>query len=135
MTDHELIAQFESGSLPAAGFHHTDHVRMAFAYLRQYPVLEALQRFCAGLQRFAKAHGKANLYHETITWTYLLLIQERIARTGEQQSWEDFARTNPDRLTWKDSILKSFSSEETLQSDLARRIFIFPDKISSDSRP
>jgi hypothetical protein len=128
MTEQELIAQFESGSLPPTAFHHADHVRMAFAYLRQYPLLQALQRFSAALKLFAKAQGKDNLYHETITWAYLFLIHERISRAGQVQSWEEFAEANPDLLMWKNGILKRYYAEETLQSDLAKRVFIFPDK-------
>jgi len=128
MTDQELIAQFESGSLPPTAFQHADHVRMVFAYLRQYPVLEALERFSTALQCFATSQGKPNLYHQTITWAYLLLIHERIARAGQTQSWEEFSQANPDLLTWKNGILTRYYAEETLQSDLARRVFIFPDR-------
>jgi hypothetical protein len=44
------------------------------------------------------------------------------------QSWEEFAQANPDLLMWKNGILKRYYAEETLQSDLAKRVFIFPDK-------
>jgi hypothetical protein len=128
MTEHDLIAQFENDSLPPGWFHHADHARMAFTYLRQYPVLEALERFSTALQRFAKAHGKTNLYHVTITWAYMFLIHEQIARAGQTQSWEEFAQANPDLLTSKNGILKRYYAEETLQSDLAKRVFIFPDR-------
>ena len=101
MTDQELIEQFENGTLPNDGFHHQDHVRVAFLYLTQYPVLEALQAFSKALRKFAEVHGKPQLYHQTITWAYLLLIRERMARAGKKQSWEDFARDNPDLLAWK----------------------------------
>jgi len=130
MTDQELIAKFESGSLPANAFHHRDHVRMAFAYLSLYPVLEALQNFCSGLKQFAKAQGKENLYHETITWAYLFLINERISRAATALSWEQFASDNPDLLTWKDSVLKRYYTDKTLQSNLAKRVFVFPDKLA-----
>lgn len=128
MTDRDLVTQFENGSLPPTAFHHADHVRLAFAYLRHYPVLEALERFSAALQHFAKSHGKPNLYHLTITWAYMFLIHERIAQAVQTQSWEEFAQANPDLLTWKNGILKKYYEEETLQSDLARRVFVFPDK-------
>ena len=128
ITEQELIAQFESGSLPATAFHHADHVRMAFAYLRQYPLLQALEKFSAALKLFANAHGKENLYNETITWAYLFLIHERISRAVQPQSWEEFAEANPDLLMWKNGILKRYYAEETLQSDLAKSIFLFPDK-------
>lgn len=128
LTDDQLIAQFESGAIPSNSFHHADHVRLAFAYLRQYTVLEALEKFPAALQRFAHHHGKPNLYHQTITWAYLLLIHERMARTAQPQTWEEFAKANPDLLTWKSGILTKYYEDETLQSDLAKRVFIFPGR-------
>jgi len=128
MTNQELITRFEGGSIPENDFHHVDHVRLAFAYLCGYPVLQALQRFCASLRQFAKAQGKENRYHETITWAYLLLIHERRARSAQPQTWEQFASANPDLLTWKNGILKRYYAEETLQSDVARKAFVFPDR-------
>jgi hypothetical protein len=100
---------------------------MAFAYLRQYSALEALERFCTALKQFAKAQGKADLYHETITWAYLLLIHERMSRAAQTQTWEQFASANPDLLRWKDGVLEKYYAEETLRSDLAKRVFVFPD--------
>src|SRR6266478_4149650 len=130
MTDEELITQFESGSVPAAEFHHADHVRVAFAYVSRYPLLQALERFSTALRRFAASQGKPNLDNETITWAYLFLIHERISRTAERQTWEQFATENPDLLTWKDGVLKRYYAEETLQSDLAKRVFVLPDRRS-----
>jgi hypothetical protein len=127
MTDQELMEQFEDGTLPNESFHHREHVRAAFLYLTKYPVLEALQIFSATLRRFAEARGRPQLYHQTITWAYIFLIQERMARTGSNQSWEEFARDNPDLLVWKDGILTRFYRCETLTSELARTIFLLPD--------
>jgi hypothetical protein len=127
LTDDQLIAQFESAAIPPDSFHHADHVRLAFAYLRQYPILEALEKFPAALQQFARQNGRPNLYHQTITWAYLFLIHERLARAPHQQTWEEFAEANPDLLTWKNGILTKYYCEETLQSDIARRVFILPD--------
>lgn len=129
MTDDEFVARFEDGSLANESFHHADHVRMAFVYLLRYPALEALQRFSSALVRFATAKGKPQLYHETITWAFLLLIRERIVRAGIQQTWTQFAAGNADLLNWQDSVLKKYYREETLASDLARSSFVFPDKI------
>jgi hypothetical protein len=128
MTDHELIEQFERGTLPNESFHHREHVRVAFLYLSQYPVLEALQMFSRALRGFAAANGKPQLYHETITWAYTFLIRERMVRAGKKQVWEEFAQTNADLLSWKDGLLSQYYREETLRSDLARTIFIFPDR-------
>ena len=128
MSGDELIAQFESGGTPPQSFHHADHVRLAFAYLSRYPALEAMGRFSDALKSFATAQGKTQLYHETITWAYLLLIRERIARAGRAQTWDEFAERNPDLLVWKGGVLSMLYRQETLDSDLARRIFVLPDR-------
>ena len=95
MTNEEIIKELEQGWVPAGSFHHSDHIRVAFAYLSQYPVLEALQKFCAALQRFAVAQGKPHLYHETITWAYLFLIRERMLRTNRPQTWKSSPQQIP----------------------------------------
>jgi len=129
LTDNEFIARFEDGTLTNESFHHADHVRMAFLYLSRYQPLEAMQRFSDSLVRFARAKGRPELYHETITWALLLLIRDRIARAGREQSWAEFAESNVDLLNWKSNILKRYYLDETLSSDLARRSFLFPDKL------
>lgn len=127
MTDEQAIEQFEQSRAPGGSFHHADHVRVAFLYLTRYPFLEAVERFSAALKRFAVAQGKPGLYHETITWAYLFLIRERKARAGEALSWEEFAKRNPDLLVWKDGLVQRAYREKTLNSDVARRVFVFPD--------
>ena len=64
MNREELIQTFEADALPQGSFHHADHVRLAFAYLRKYPVLRALEKFASALKRFASARGKTQLYNE-----------------------------------------------------------------------
>jgi hypothetical protein len=128
ITGEELIRQFECGATEAESFHHADHVRLAFEYLSLYDALEALARFTGALKRFAVAQGKATHYHETITWTYLFLIRERLARSGCVQSWDEFASCNPDLFVWKGGVLSRFYRQETLDSDFARHTFVLPDR-------
>lgn len=127
MTDAEFLGSFEDCTLPNTSFHHRDHVRLGWLYLRRYPALEALARFTEGIKRFAAANGKPGLYHETITWAYLLLIHERMARS-EDGTWEEFAQRNPDLLVWNPSVLDRYYEKETLGSELARRVFVLPDR-------
>jgi hypothetical protein len=124
VSNQALIAEFEEGRAPG-NFHHADHVRMAFAYVSEFALPEAIGRFSAALKRFALAQGKANLYHETITWAYLILTAERAAR-GE--SWEQFAKRNADLLVWKGGILEKYYTKATLESEIARRTFVLPDR-------
>src|ERR1700680_1456306 len=127
MSNEELIRCFENDALPADSFHHADHVRLAFAYLCEYPVLQALEKFASALKQFAAALGKTQLYNETITCAYFFLIRERLAGC-EGADWEQLGLHKPDLLVWKDGILSRYYCESTLKSDLARRIFVLPDK-------
>lgn len=131
MRDEEFIERFENCTLPGESFHHPDHIRVVWLYLRCYSVLETLNRFSEGLKRFATANGKPNLYHETITWAYVFLIHERRERSGREQGWAEFVATNADLFDWKDNVLKSYYRDDTLRSEIARRVFVFPDKLST----
>lgn len=127
MSDEDLLARFEDGSLPDGAFHHEQHVRVAWMFVRRYGMPDALGRFSQALKRFAEAKGAVGLYHETITWAYLFLVAERIAREPGER-WDRFAAVNQDLLTWKPSLLDRYYAPGTLQTDLARSTFIMPDK-------
>jgi hypothetical protein len=132
--DRKFLEAFEGGALPADAFHHRDHVRLAWLYLRRLPPAAALARFSDGLRRFAASIGKSGLYHETITWAYLLLIRERMERGPREEIWSEFAAANPDLLMWKPSVLDRYYRAETLASDLARRVFVLPDRVTAPLR-
>jgi len=123
MNDRDFAEAFERCAITS--FHHRDHVRLAWIYLRHSPPLDALARFTASLKRFAAANGHPELYHETITWAYLLLIHERMARTPADD-FETFAAENADLLAWKPSILDRYYDRAILDSELARRTFLLP---------
>jgi hypothetical protein len=130
MDDATLVDSFENGVVPPGGFHHEQHVRVAWYYLRHQPLLEALHRFQRQLRLFAQGQGKPDLYHETITTAYVLLINERLHENGARdEGWEAFAARNTDLLSWKPSILQRYYRDETLWSDRARRIFVMPDRL------
>jgi hypothetical protein len=129
LTDAEFLERFLQGTLPPASFRHADHVRAAWLTLRAHPGFAGLERYCAGIRLLAAAAHKPGLYHETITWAYLFLIRERIARMREPHDWTEFAAANPDLFAWNPGALDALYRRETLQSDLARHCFVMPDRI------
>ena len=129
--DAALVRTFEAGEMPEGGFRHPDHVRVAWYYLLRHPLPDALAIFSGGLRRFAAARGKPEMYHETITIAYVLLISERLDGAGaaSQLSWPAFAERHADLLAWNPSILERYYTAETLWSERARRTFVMPDRI------
>lgn len=122
-----LLDSFVDASLPAGQFHHRQHVEVAWRFVTKYGMPAALAEFTTAIKRFAAAKRADGLYHETITWAFLLLIAERQARKPAD-SWDAFERDNQDLLTWKPSILDRYYSKELLASDLAKRTFLMPDR-------
>ena len=129
MSDDEFLARLEDCTLPEDQFHHADHVHAAWLYLTRFAPTEAIAKFSEALRSYATSLGKAERYHETITWAYLLLVNERIRRSEAMASWEQFAAAHPDLFDWKDSILLRYYRPETLRSNLARRVFVMPDRL------
>lgn len=127
LTETELFARFVDTTLPAAEFHHEQHVHVAWMFVRRYGMPQALAEFTTAIKRFAAAKGAHSLYHETITWAFLLLIAERQARTPAN-TWEAFAAANRDLLSWKPSVLERYYAKDVLQSELARRVFVMPTR-------
>jgi hypothetical protein len=123
----DLLDRFLDTTLPSDQFHHRQHVQVAWLFVRKYGMPEALTEFTAAIKRFAVAKGATGLYHETITWAFLLLIADRQARQPAN-TWEQFEAANADLLAWKPSILSRYYSKELLESDLARRTFLMPDR-------
>jgi hypothetical protein len=128
MTDEELVQAFEAATLPADQFPHATHVRVAWWYLKRYPLGEALTRFTAALKHFAARHGVTGLYHETITVAYVLLIAERLG-TSRGLSWAEFRAAHPELLARRPAILDRYYDPQTLQSPRARHGFVMPDRV------
>ena len=128
MEQQELFDRFVDTTLSADQFHHEQNVQVAWLFVLKYGMPAALDEFTTAIKRFADAKGATGLYHETITWAFLLLIAERQAR-HPAESWPAFEAANPDLLIWKPSILERYYSKELLASELARRTFLMPDLI------
>src|ERR1700755_571547 len=95
MGDDDFLEEIRTAALPLSEFDHRAHVRAGYLYVSRHGLGLAIARFGEDLRRFAEAHGKTGLYHETITVAFLALINERIALGGDR-GWEAFAAANPD---------------------------------------
>ena len=124
MDDRAFVAALESCMLPSEEFDHRAHVRLAWLYLSEQPLLEALSRFITSLKRYAGSLGASGKYHETITYAFIFLIHERMA-ARQSATFDEFAGANADLFG---PILEKYYPPETLASPLARTIFVLPTK-------
>jgi hypothetical protein len=85
-----------------------------------------LPRLQRTIRAYASSLGRPDRYHETITVAYLALIQQRIAERGDGGGWDDFRRENPE--LFERDLLLNFYSRSQLESGLARRMFLLPER-------
>ena len=124
------IEAFEGGAIDAPAFDHEAHIYVGWLYLEEYPLLEAVARFTDAIRRLTVQLGVPGKYHETITWFFLFLIDER-RRQGSGADWFGFRRDNADLFaTGDDSILARYYETRTLSADSARQSFVLPDRLA-----
>ncbi len=122
------IDDIEQSRIEAGAFDHEAHVYLAWLYLGEYPLTEAIDRFTSALKRLTLRLGVPGKYHETISWFYLLIIAER--REGQaRQDWTAFKAENDDLFRRDGNVLSRYYSKETLASNTARRAFVLPDRL------
>ena len=115
--------EFDRGAVTNAGFHHEDHVRIAFELLVRDEFDVALARFTGRLRAMAAASGHAEKFHMTVTVAFMAAIGERLAQHGTVP-WEEFARRNRDLLDR--AFVRGLYSAAQLESEVARRTFVLP---------
>jgi hypothetical protein len=124
--DAELVERFEALELAPRDFRHREHVRLAFAMLAGKDLAEAALRLRRALLRFATAAGAPAKYHETLTWAYLGLVQERMYGAAYASSL-DFVERNPDLLDHRGGALaRCYDVEAITACPIARRVFVLP---------
>lgn len=122
MTDEEFVEAFETCRLPKELFHHRDHLRLTWIYLRKYGSVTARVRIAESIRRFATHLGVPEKYHETITVAWFRLVQHAASKSVP---FEDMLLASPDLLD--QSVLSKYYSKDLLQSAKARACFVEPD--------
>jgi hypothetical protein len=120
MTDQEFLHAFESGHLAPAEFHHRDHLRLAWLEVNLWGLEAGAAAVAGGIRRFATAHGRHQLYHETLTRFWV-----RIVAHASLATFAETLEAHP-MLLRKDLPLAHWS-RETLYGDAARVAWIEPD--------
>ena len=66
------------------------------------------------------------MWKRQVTWAWFSLIRERVERLGPAAPWEEFEAASADILSG--SALDALYERATLDSPLARRVFLLPDR-------
>ena len=124
-SDEDFLRAFEELSYPADMFHHREHLRVAWLYLKSSDASRAAERMTAGILRFAKHHGATLKYHHTLTLFWMRLVAAALVETPEGCTFEDFLASHPELC--KKNLPAEYYSETLLQSAAAREGWVEPE--------
>ena len=124
-SDEDFLRAFEDLSFPAGQFHHREHIRVAWLYLKSSDATRATERMSAGIRRFANHHGATQKYHHTLTLAWMRLVAAALVETPERCDFTKFLAEHSE-LGGKD-LLEKYYSPELLQTNAARESWVEPD--------
>ncbi|MEM6364765.1 MAG: hypothetical protein AAF745_10080 [Planctomycetota bacterium] len=134
--DDTFLADFEACRWPLSKWHHREHIKLAYLYLRRSSFEEALSR----IRNCIKAHNKfhdlpdsqTSGYHETITQAWFRLVQFVIDEDGPATDADEFYEAHPE-LAQK-MTLRLLYSRKLIMSHKAKMEFCEPDLIPFPKR-
>lgn len=125
--DHRFQISFEACAIAPNEFTHRAHLRLAYVYLAQQDVDDALATMRNAIKRFLAYHEiDAAKYHETLTRAWLLAVRHFMDRAGSTRSADDFLSKSAELLDSK--IMLTHYSKDLLFSADARERFVDPDR-------
>lgn len=127
-----MLAQFESRTLPFDQWTHRMHVKVAYTYLCDHPLEEAIDRMRAGIKAYNAANDVPETptsgYDETTTQAFMRIIHavmRAYATAIPVGSADEFCDTHP-QLLQKQVLRLFYSPEQRLRPD-AKTSFVEPD--------
>lgn len=124
MNDEAFLSAFHNRTLDQLT--HADHVRVAWLVLQDNSLHAALRILRDGFLAFARSKGKPEVYHETITWSFTILMHQRMHCGRAGSNWAEFLDLNSDLATGVGALEQIYNREQ-LASNVAREIFVLPD--------
>ena len=122
--DEAFVAAFHAHQLSNEGFHHRDHLRLAWVQIRRLGLEQAAEVVTNGIRRFASHHGSAERYNDTMTRFWLRVVAIGIRRHPEV-TFDELLAAEPNLLD-KNLPFKHWSRERMNRDDAKQR-WIEPD--------
>lgn len=117
---------FADGSLPPEVFDHEAHLRLAFIHIRKYGTDQAVENLLRQIKNFDEAHGGGKKFHFTVTVASIRMV-DHFMRESSATNFSDFISRFPKLLSSFSQLLLSHYSEEKIQEEKAKNMFLPPD--------
>jgi len=125
LSDDAFLHAFEACQLDPAKFHHADHIRLAWLYVRRLGPCGAEAKLLDGIRKFARHAGASGKFGHTTTiaWTRLVAAAQQNGPTAN--NFSEWIQLHPQLLDR--NLLARYYSPGRLQTLEARSGWIEPD--------
>lgn len=121
-----LVVAFENATVDPKDFGHRAHVYVAWCYLKELTLEQALPRYVEHLQALTRKLGVPHKYHATVTWAYMVLLHELIREPEAAEMSFDALMLRYPKVLDPRAALGGHYDESELGSERARRYFVLP---------
>jgi hypothetical protein len=121
----ELAAILQQICGPDGGFHHRQHINLAFIAVSRYGMPTAADRVCAWIKQVAVYERAPQKYHETVSRAWVEVVAHHLAANPSCQQFDEFALANP--ALFGKRLLSAHYSSSALSTPEARQTFADPD--------
>lgn len=124
--DTQFINSLRACTFPPELFTHQAHLRLAWIYLQNFSIDEAVKHVCEDLFRYVLHLGATDKYHNTLTVASVNVIAH-FQRKFPSTTFEEFLLNYPQLSDNFKEILLTYYSPELLYSQVAKDSFVEPD--------
>ncbi len=126
----DLVSRFLARTLPKVEWTHAAHLRVGTWHVYHHGLGQAMVLLRERIARYNESVGGANTdtdgYHDTITWLYLVLIDDLIRRKGNGRPLEELADLAAAEFDDRQLPYRYYTKAH-LMSVAARRGIVEPD--------
>jgi hypothetical protein len=133
LTDDELLAAVETLQLNTGDFHHVDHLRVAWLYIRRYGPSAAERRLLDAIRNLANHAGAPQKFLFTTTVAWARLVAASMVASDTSVTFEEWIASQPHLLVA--SLLDRYYSKGVLTNAPARAQWVEPDLMPLPSPP
>ncbi len=110
LSDGEFVTQFENLELDPTLFSHEAHLRLAWIYIKNHGLEEAVNKLCSGIKQFDEKFGDGTKFHVTLTVASTYVVNhfmEKSVSNNFQGLLQEFPRL---RDNFMDLVYSHYSS-------------------------
>ncbi len=125
LSDAEFLDQFKNAILDPKLFSHEAHLRLAWIYINNEGLDNAIKKITHQLKNFVTALGASDKYNETVTVAAIKAVYHFWLKS-ETITFQDFILENPRLKTDFKALLAAHYDIDIFNSEVAKSNFLEP---------